>query len=268
MSHTLNLVAGLLEAARGLQKVGRFQSAADLLERLAAFRQLAPMVAEEVHARLAEVYGAQERFKKARRHLAIALTFRPQHAAYHNQMAAWIEADPDAAIDRAGRYHRRAVRCAPEKAAYWVDYGAFLIDAGQTQAGRRALGRAFRLAGHDAELVGRIAATLRDGAQWEAARTLLRRAQFQNSGDRRFQTLYQQHQFAQLHKAQQSPADAAAMPPAVRPVLLPFLRMERAPATVHVDGKTIRFDRAVDPAAATLPLPKHRSKRPGHRRTK
>src|SRR5882724_10313414 len=101
MSHTINLVGGLISAARNLQELGRHEAAINLLERLAAFRELPPAIAEEAHSRLADLHAQEEQFKQARRHLTIAITYRPQHAAYHHRMACWIEADPSAAIERA-----------------------------------------------------------------------------------------------------------------------------------------------------------------------
>src|SRR5947209_13000654 len=90
MSQTLNLVASLLATARDLQAAGRNQAAIDLLQRLAAYRQLSREVAEDVHGRLADLHAELEQYPKARRHLTIALTFRPQHAAYHHRMGRWI----------------------------------------------------------------------------------------------------------------------------------------------------------------------------------
>jgi Tfp pilus assembly protein PilF len=264
MSHSLNLVAGLLAAARDLQQLGRHEPALNLLHRLAAFRHLAPEIAEEVHRRLADGHAARDEFKKARRHLTIALTYRPQHPAYHHRMAAWIEADPDAAIDRAGRYHRRAVLGEPDNAEYWADYGAYLLGAGRTLTGRKALYRAFRLGSHDVDLVGRIAAALRDAGLWRDARRLLRRALFQGNRDRRFQALWQQHQFAQLYTQQQADGDASATAERGRPVVLPFLRAARPMGPLEVEGKIIRIDRATD---ATIPMPKHASKSRRNRRS-
>jgi tetratricopeptide (TPR) repeat protein len=263
MSHTLNLVAGLLSTARSLEKVGRDQAAMEILHRLAGFRELAPPVGEEVHSRLADLYAGREEFKAARRHLTIAMTHSPQNGAYHHRMACWIEADPDANVDRAARYYCRAVRCEPDNADYWADYGAHLLAVGRNTAGHRAVRRAFELGSHDPELVSRIGAALRDAEMWDEARQLLRRALFQSSRDRRFRALWQQHQFEQLCQRHHVDAEASAPRPAVRAAVLPFLRMTQPADPMEIDGRSIRFD-----GAATLPMPRQGQPAPRKRGTR
>jgi Tfp pilus assembly protein PilF len=263
MGHTLNLVESLLAASRDFEAAGRTGAAVDLLQRLATFRQLAPEVAEEIHSRLADLFAGLEQYKKARRHLAIALTFRPQHAAYHHRMGCWIEADADAAIDRAGRYYRQAVRSEPGNAEYWADYGGYLLSAGRARSGRAAVYRAFRLSSHDVEVVSRCAAAFRDAQMWDDARRLLRRARFLHARDRRYAALWQQHQFEELCAQQQAQPESPA-PRAGHPMILRFLGSEQKPANGLVDGKIIRFDSA-ESGGTKLPLPKRRPRKPGNR---
>jgi tetratricopeptide (TPR) repeat protein len=267
MSRTLNLVACLLATGRQLQSAGRNAQALDIFRRMARFRHLSPDVAEEVHSRLSELYAGQERYKKARRHLTVALTYRPQRAAYHHRMARFTEADPDAAIDRAGRHHRRAVCCDPDNGGYWADYGAYLLGAGRTRPGRKALYRAARLAGRDADLVGRIAAAMREVGLWTDARRVLRAAQFENARDRRFVALWQRHQFERLCQMQQANVEFPSAQAEGRPMLLPFLRTAGEPTSLQVEGKIIRFDTGVGDDGATLPLPRRRPDSPRNRRT-
>jgi Tfp pilus assembly protein PilF len=257
MSQTLNLIASSLATARDLQAAGRNRAAIDLLERLINFRQLPAAVAEEVHSRLADLYAELDEYKHARRHLTIALTFRPQHAAYHHRMGLWIENDPDTAIGRAGRYYRQAVRSEPDNAEYLTDYGCYLLDAGRLRSGRGALRRAFRLANHDAEMVARVAAALRDAGLADDARRLLRLARFRHPRDRRFKALWQQHQFAQLCAEQ--PSKTPVHPGECRPVVVPFAGSKQTTPTLRVSGKIIRFD------SATLRLPQRRPQSPRHR---
>ncbi len=267
MSHTLNLVAALLATARDLQAAGRYQAAIDLLQRLIALGQLTHAVAEDAHSRLADLYAELEQYKKARRHLTIALTFRPQHAAYHHRMGMWIECDPDAGISRAGRYYREAVRGEPDNADYWADYGAYLLNAGRLRSGRAAVRRAFRLANHDAELVATITAALRDADLWDDARRLLRLARFQHPRDRRFRALWQQHQFERLCAEQKGRAGASGSRGDSRPPVVPFAGSARTNPTLQLGGKIIRFDSAIGSDGAILPLPRRRPQNPGHRRS-
>jgi hypothetical protein len=237
MGHTLNLVAGILSSAERLEATGRAQAAIVLLQRLAGFRDLMPEIAEDVHCRLADLYASREEFKKARRHLAIAMTFHPQDAAYHHRMAWWIEADPDASIDRARRYYREAVRQDVDNATYWADYGAYLLQVGRIRSGRAALYRAFKLGSPDLAMVGRIVQALRDASLWDDARRLLRRARFHAGRDRRFAVLWEQHAFAQL-AAQQAEGTNPTSCPALKAMVLPFLRVEPQAPTTIVDGKS------------------------------
>ena len=256
MSRTINLVAGLLGAARHLQETGQVQPALDLLERLASFRNLAPTVVEDVHSRLAELFARREQFKKARRHLTIALTHAPEHGEYYNRMARYIEDDAEAAIERAGPHHRQAVRCEPKSADYWAAYGDHLVEAGRIEEGRRALRRAVRLVGQDADAIGALAESLRWAGLWDDAQQLLRRCLFENAHDRRFRALWQQHRFKRLHHEQVSRAESAAEK-TPGPRLLPFLRPTRPPTRAVVDGKIIRID-AGGPDG--FPSPNHRRK--------
>jgi tetratricopeptide (TPR) repeat protein len=270
MSRTLNLVEGILASAQRLESLGRDQAALVLLERLAGFRDLAPAIAEETHLRLADLYAQRDEFKKARRHLTIALTLQPQEAAYYHRMACWIEADPDAALDRARRYYRQAVRQDPDNAAYWADYGAYLLNLGRTRTGRAALHRAFRLGSPDLELVGRIVLTFREADLWDDARRVLQLARFQAARDRRFLAMWQEHEFAQL-AARQPKADAvsnAASRPVMASMVLPFLRVETRPPVAPVDGKIVRFDAPATTSHPALPLPRRRPGTPPNRRTR
>jgi Flp pilus assembly protein TadD len=261
MGQTLNLVAAMLATARDLQAAGRNRAAIDLLQRLANFRNLAHDIAEEIHSRLADLHAELEQYKHARRHLTIALTFRPQHAGYHHRMGMWIESDPDAAVARAGRYYRQAVRSEPDNAEYWIDYGCYLLHADRMRSGRIALRRAFKLASHDAELVGRIAAALCGAGLWDDARRLLRLARFGSPRDSRFRTLWQQHQFERLCYDQQRESEERLEPNVEAPIVMPFVRRQRTSPTLRVEGKIIRFD------SATRRLPQRNPQHPRRRRS-
>lgn len=257
MSRTLPLVESLLALARNFQHVGRDREAIDLFRRLTTFRELTPAVAEEVHSRLAELHGKRANFRKARRHLTAALTLQPLNADYHHRLALLIESDSDASLDRAGYHYRQAVRHARDSAAYWTDYGVYLLDTGEQRRGAKALARAFRLAGDDAALVGEIADALRQAGLWRRAGRIVQLALFRNAGDRRFRDLWQRHQFALLHKDQRRRQPARTKE--ALQALLPFVRLEGVRPQATLGGKTIRFDQAAtdrgEPNAPKL-LPK------------
>ena len=82
MSTTLNLTDSLLAMGRELHEQGRARDARLLFERLVKFRDLSREVAEEAHARFAELLLADKQYKKARRHLTILMCLRPSNAKY------------------------------------------------------------------------------------------------------------------------------------------------------------------------------------------
>src|SRR5438270_876774 len=62
MSKTLNLSECLLTMGRDLHELGRHQDASKVLDRLAGFRDLPAAVAEECHARLADIHLSRKQW--------------------------------------------------------------------------------------------------------------------------------------------------------------------------------------------------------------
>src|SRR5205814_10600849 len=94
MSKTLNLSECLLVMGRDLHEMGRHDHAAHVLDRLAGFRELPAEVAGECHARLADIFLSRTQYRKARRHLTIALFCRPSGACYCYLSATCLHLDP------------------------------------------------------------------------------------------------------------------------------------------------------------------------------
>src|SRR5205807_10384209 len=101
MSTTLNLTDSLLAMGRELHEQGRARDARLLFERLVKFRDVSSEVAEEAHARLAELLMAEKQYKKARRHLTILMCLRPSNAKYCYRYAVASHRDPQGDIHRA-----------------------------------------------------------------------------------------------------------------------------------------------------------------------
>src|SRR2546423_9428139 len=87
MSRMLNLAEGLLSMGRTHQQLGRTRDALTVLSRLSRFRELPPGVAEETQARLGEIQLKRRKFRRARRHLTVALRYDPDNARYHQLLA-------------------------------------------------------------------------------------------------------------------------------------------------------------------------------------
>jgi tetratricopeptide (TPR) repeat protein len=243
MSRTLNLVDCLLTTARNLHRLGRAVEAQDLLERLLRFRAAVPAeAAAEAHSLLAELLFKQDAYRKARRHLAAALTYQPECADYHFRLALAIEADPEARQERARAHYLRALHLDSKNAAYWLDYAFYLLTLDERKRGLRALRRAYALASDDPDVIGRVAEGLRQEGLHEEARSKVLSALFAHPHDRRFRALWQQHQFQMLYEQQQQRRDRTAA--FAEPVLIPFVESEPSGKYVSLGSKTLRLDTA------------------------
>jgi len=239
MSTTLNLADRILDTACNLHHLGRSHDAAQLLNRLASWRDLPRDCAEEAHVRLAEIHLEFEQPKQARRHLAIALALEPECAHYYYLMAVALEDDPKCDPRRADAPYRRCLALDPDHAEYQCDYGVYAVQQGRTRAGLAALRRAAALALDDPDMLGRVAAGMRRADRADEAKELLRAALFRNPHDQRFRNLWSKHQFDLLHAAQQEPSQRWTTA-ADAPTILPFRKPKKR--TQEVGGKTIRTD--------------------------
>src|SRR5262245_29785423 len=123
MDATLNLFDRALAIGRRYHELGRFTDAARVLNRLAAFRDLPADAAEEAQARLAELSLKRHRFRRARRHLAAALSHRPDSARYHFLLASALRADEQPDYERAAQHYRRSLEIEPDQVKCHGDYG-------------------------------------------------------------------------------------------------------------------------------------------------
>jgi predicted Zn-dependent protease len=240
MSKMLCLVDCLLTSARNLHRCGRHTAARELLSRLARFRNLPPAAAVEIHTLLAELARGEAR--AARRHLAAAIALQPDSAELHFSLAQATEADPAVRPERARTHYLRALELAPENAHYWIEYAVYLLTIGIEQRGLKALRRAYALAGDNADIVGRVAATLREEGLEDEARSKLIAALLAHPRDRRFRALWQEHQFQSLYTQQQEQRQPA--PTSVRqgPAILPFRAAPTTGRFASLGKRTLRFD--------------------------
>jgi Flp pilus assembly protein TadD len=256
MGTTLNLCDCLLAMGRDLQEVGRLTEAANVLLRLAGFRDLPAPVAEEAHARLAAIYLQTRDYKAARRHLTSAIIYRPGHAHYYYQYASALHHDATAEAARAVRYYRQAQRLDPDEPRYWADGGRLFLQLGRTEEGVAALRKALTLSPNDPAVVGTLVEGLCLADRADEARTVLQAARFRNRRDPRFRKLWNDFQFQQLVSAQ------TARPVADEPVILPFVRRAAASDLPKLPGRILRLDRGSKPSPhlprpAWLPDTKH-----------
>ena len=239
MSRTLNLVDALLMMARKHQELGRVHDALAVLVRLAGFRELPREVAEETQVRLAELHMRRRKYRRARRHLTIALRYDPANARYHYLMASVLRQQDEEHWDKAAEHYRRSLELDAQQPACLAEFGLFAVRLGHADEGLKSLRQALALKGDEPELLGKLAEALRLAGRPEEARSELRAALFRNPRDRRYRRLWADYQFRQLRRQQQ--ARQAHRRDAEGPVLLPFVASAR-PAGGSGHGKILRHD--------------------------
>jgi Flp pilus assembly protein TadD len=229
MSRTLNLADGVLALGRNLQELGRDEDALRILGRLAGWQTVPSEVAEQTHARLAELHLRHYQYAQARRHLAAALIHRPDNARYHYRLAAAFDDAEKGQSQAAYEHYCQSLELDAEQVDCLGDFGLLALKLGKDQEGLRALRRAVELAPDDPAAVGKLVEGLRRCEQLEAARTALRTALFRNPRNQAFQKLWSDFRFQQAAEAQQAARqrdyEYLEMD---EPVLLPFLRLASA----------------------------------------
>lgn len=252
MSMMLNLTDRLLAMGRQYQTLGLSRDAFHVLKRLSSFPELPTDVAEETQVRLAELHLLRRRFRRARRCLTAALRWAPDNPRYHFLMATAIEGDDKRDPQRAADHYRRSLELDPEQPEALARFGQLLLTMGQRPEGIEYLRRAVELSPHEPEWVGKLAAGLRLGNDYEAARMVLREALFRNSRDARFRQLWFDHRFQEARREQEAEREQRTERTAEEPVILPFVRLTE-PRVREVDGRIIRKDAAVPRAESHTP---------------
>lgn len=265
MSRTLNMVDRLLTMGRNLQSVGREQDALEVLGRLAGFGELPAAVSEETEVRLAEIYLQRGKYRRARRHLTAVLIQRPNSARYHYLMATALGGDEKANPQQAASHYRKSLDLDPNQPRCLREFGLLAIRIGQVDEGLVCLRRAVELAPNDPAAVQDLASGLQQVDRPDEARKMLRAALFRNARDSRFQKLWNDFQFQQLHEEQEASRKAAVLRLFGEdgPTLLPFVRPAVDPNAAPKSQKRIRRDRPSPlppphlPGPARLPDRKH-----------
>jgi tetratricopeptide (TPR) repeat protein len=264
MSRTLNLAERLLARGRNFQELGRRQDALHILGRLAGFRHLPAAVAEETQVRLAEIWLARRKYRRARRHLTAALVHQPACPRYHYLMGAALAGDPKGDRQRAAHHYRQALQLDPKQPDRLSEFGLLALQLGQTDEGFECLRRAVELAPADPSVVSRLVEGLRSEGRIDEARRALQAALFRNPRDARFRQLWNDFQFQQLRREQEQERRRDLLANETDgPTLLPFVRP--APGTVPFQQgkKRVRRDGPSAPAPphttrpARLPQQRH-----------
>jgi Tfp pilus assembly protein PilF len=244
MSMTLNLVDRLLARGRHFQQLGRDHDAIHTLGRLSQFASLPAEVAEETQARLAEIHLRCNRPRKARRHLTAALVHQPRNARYHLLMARAVEADRRGDPERALEHYQRSLEIDPDQPECLSECGLLAVRQGQPEEGLSNLRRAVELDADDPELLQRLVKGYCLLRRPDEARAVLRVARFRHARDYRFQKLWNDFQFEQLRRQQETDTLARSVADGsdVEPILLPFVRPAREETKGAGTATIIRVD--------------------------
>jgi tetratricopeptide (TPR) repeat protein len=244
MDTTYNLVELLLARGRRCQEQGRLREAAQVLCRLAGFRELPGGVAEEVQARLAEVQLKRRKYQRARRHLSAALVHNPNSGRYLHLMAAAFATGDGSDLQRSIDCYRKALEAEPDQVECLCECGLLEVREGQTADGLARLRRAVELAPENAGVLAKLVKGLRLAGRGDEARSELRAGLFRNPRNPRFRKLWNEYQFKQLRRRQEQErvGEQTVRLTQKGPTLLPFVRPADsprhidAPAETRVDG--------------------------------
>jgi tetratricopeptide (TPR) repeat protein len=227
MSRTLSLCEHLLYEGNRFRTLGVDRRALRIFGRLAGLRDLPGNIAEETQLRLAELCLKQRKFAKARRHLTAALAQDPANAECHFVLATSHAEDPKGNRRLAFVHYRRSVVLDPENALYHRDAGLFAIGHGHVEEGLKWLHLAVELAPDNPEVIGDVVQGLQDHEYIEEAQHIARSAFFRNSRNARFQRVWHEFRFRQLHQHQERIHKRLYTRRPAAPVnaCLPFLKM-------------------------------------------
>jgi len=218
---TLHLFDELFQrACRWLQN-GQERPAVALLHRLAAFPDLPDDLAEQLHARLAEYYLRRRHYRRARRHLTIALGYRPTAARYHFLLGLALHHDPAGDLERAAHHYAQALARCPRQVRLLLEAGQLALMRGLEDEGLHLLQRAAELAPDEASVLRRVVQGLCQCGKPDEALRVIRLARFRNPDCPRLQQLASDLQLQLLRRDQQY---ARLNEEEAGPVLLPFLR--------------------------------------------
>ncbi len=234
MQITINLCDHLLETGRRYQEMGRNHDALTVLKRLSDFREVPAEVAEETQARLGELHIKRRKFVRARRHLTAALRHRPDEARYHHLMGLACQAEDRGNLERAAQHYRRSLALDATSVPCLVDFGLLAIRLGRHDEGLERLREAVALAPDDPTVTAKLVKGLRHLGKPDEARAEVRTALFRNPRDPRFRQLWNEYQYRELRRKQETGRDDEQLTTDDEPVLLPFAARETAADTPQV----------------------------------
>jgi len=264
MDTTFNLIALLLARARRCQEQGRLREAAQLLSRLASFRELPAEVAEEIQWRLAEVQLKRRKYERARRHVNAALAHNPRSARYLHLMGAAFATGEGSDLQRSLDCYRKALEVEPDQVECLCECGLLEVREGDTEEGLARLRKAVELAPDDASVLAKLAKGLRLAERSDEARAALQAALFRQPRNPRFRKLWTEYQFRQLRRRQEHErlARIDGRRTTQGPIILQFVRPAESPAPERSAGVPAQDD---GPESVPTPQRPRLTSQPDHK---
>jgi tetratricopeptide (TPR) repeat protein len=190
------------------------------------------------------------------------LTYRPDNARYHFLLAHALSRGTRPNPQRAAKHFMRSLELDPSKPIRLSAYGLFLVQIGRSSEGLRHLRRAAESAPEHPGVLKKVLAGMLLANRSEEARRVLLTARFRAPHDHRVLALWNDLQFQQIRKDQQTALLRVTTKRSESPVLLRFDRPKRGGTSSRLTRAAVRQD---GPSGTPAPRSILRVRRPDQR---
>ena len=208
MSTTLSCFAYLFEKGRHLEQLGFFAQACRVYQKLLDLEPESAKLVQETRTRLGRCQLSWGQSAEAQETLGYVLEEEPSNASAHNLLALSIDTEEDGDPDQAAEASEQAVQFDPKNADYLLDWAKRLQTRGDKTEALAMLRRALKAGEDNPAIVGQVAQGMRELGQANEAKQVLLTARFRNGHDRRFLSLWSDHQFQLACRTQRVPVGA------------------------------------------------------------
>lgn len=245
MSRMLTFHDAAWASARDCAAIGRRAEAFSALTPLLSSQDVPLRLQRLAHRLAARLYATAQNYRKARKHLQIAVNLDPNCAEIHYEIGLAFENDPYGCDRRAARRFRRAVQLDPKQPRYAAALGRSLVRTNRVNSGVKWLTVAAAGAPADAAILTVVIDGLCDAGRPKLARKLVGIARFLAPADRAVHKLWDDVRYAE------AAARGKSAHPSVNrsPEFLPFIRVVRDDSvSTVVGGGVVRRDVVSRPA--------------------
>lgn len=235
MGFSLPIVDRSFLAAVKYRSLGLNEKASKIFNSLTRFKNLPKSIAEQTQFHLGEICLNQKRFKKASRHLSIALNYNQDNASYHFLLGKAIAAGGLGDLKQAVSYFKASLKLDPKNVKALRFLGVCMIHLNKAKLGVGYLTRACNIMPHNLELLKLLVRHLQEQNMHEDARACITKALFLNNDNPKFKCLWNSFLFHEARINQQNSNDSQLQQ---RQVILPFLKVvTKKKATAPEQGR-------------------------------